>query len=167
MSKATATKSTKSAKSSKKIIEKAPTFPQASSLNTLCSVMSLMNGSRGVSTSYICDIMGFSNQRQSNYYTAALVYLGLATCKGAGNVFKYQLTATGVRVKRMKQKNRLAYIADVTSRTPVFSKTYTGKRITKRDIERSGLKNMSEGTLERRMSTVKSWDRQLKQTMSA
>lgn len=147
--------------------EKSTTFPQASCLKTLCHVMESMNGSTGVTTSRICDIMNFSSHRQCNYYTSSLVFLGLATCEGSGNNFKYKLTTDGVRVKRMNEKNKMLYIAEVSAKTPVFSKTYKGRNITKRDIERSGMHKMSAGTLERRMSTVKSWGRQLQATMGA
>lgn len=133
-------------------------FPQADRFETVMAMLFMINGS----PEYTIEIEELTNMvggfgfslvpRQISYYTAALVWLGLAR-RGRGTI---TLTAHGLDVVAMSHADRLEALAKVIFREPLFHHVLHKPKI---DPPEALFKrwNFHGSTKGRRVQTVNAW----------
>lgn len=132
-------------------------FPQADDLSKIIDVTELLSAGpqdkSGIAERFDVD------PRQGDYYGNSAVWLGLAE-KYAGN---YQATELGKDFAKLDSSSRLARLAELVTRMPVFNQAakefVRGNPLDPNEIARVVMKDfgLSESTGKRRAVTVGSW----------
>lgn len=135
-------------------------FPQANSFERVINLCELLNGSGEYDRDKITHNYDF-DARQTNYYVAAGVYLGLIKPRS------FKLTDSGAAILQLNYKQRqLAYCQRILSHKAFYEVTKLyferGQMLDESEIvsimKDSNLYNISsESTFSRRASTVKKW----------
>lgn len=136
-------------------------FPQADRfsrvLGTLESINSGINTAKLIAEEFDFDI------RQGKYYIDALRYLNLV--QKSNNYGEYELTPFGLMACNVDSKTRNAMLIEEILKHEPFYKVYRAylnnnimpNKIYVKEVLKVSILNMSEETINRRASTIKSW----------
>lgn len=142
-------------------------FPQADSLERVINLCEIMNSENKAFNKYsIAKIYNF-NERQSDYYANAGVYLGLIQRYKMGNIYNYKLTNLGKQIFKLPLRSRHIRMAELILSHKPFRETLQSyidnanipsKEEVINIMKHNELYHMSSEKLyERRSSTVISW----------
>lgn len=141
-------------------------FPQADSLERIINLCEIMNSDNKAFNKYgIAKIYNF-DERQSDYYANAGVYLGLIQRYRKGSIYNYKLSNLGKQIFRLPLRSRHLRVAELILSHEPFRRTLKNyidnanipSKEEVMDIMRHcELYRMSENLYYRRSSTVISW----------
>lgn len=140
-------------------------YPQADSFERVINLLEmLMEEDRD--KDYLTHTLDV-HHRQTNYYTSALMYLGLADKKTEDGMIIYYLTDEGKRIMKLKYKQKYLSIVEKILQNPSFNKAFRvyleqgylpSKNIVVDIMKEFNVYNVyKESTFHRRATTVRCW----------
>lgn len=141
-------------------------FPQADSLERIINLCEIMNSDNKAFNKYgIAKIYSF-DERQSDYYANAGVYLGLIQRYKKGSIYNYKLSNLGKQIFKLPLRSRHLRVAELILSHSPFRQTLKSyidnANIPSKEevidiMRHCELYRMSENLYYRRSSTVISW----------
>lgn len=141
-------------------------FPQADSLERIINLCEIMNSDNKAFNKYdIAKIYNF-DERQSDYYANAGVYLGLIQRYRKGSIHNYKLSNLGKQIFKLSLRSRHLRVAELILSHKPFRQTLNSyidnanipsKKEVMDIMRHCKLFRMSENLYYRRSSTVISW----------